>query len=121
MDLGDRDLFQEMTQDRIVIDYLRDRALAVEFYGALCNVDWFLKRPPVTEDELIMRKLRGERDEYWSCSWRTAGGYISDIRNMNHGTNEMYMDYYCSGNEGVVSDLVRECFDRMGWTPVTYI
>lgn len=121
MDLNGRNLFEEMYRDRIVIDYLRDRAIAIEFYSALCNVDWYLKRPPEPEDELIMRKLRGERDEYWSCSWRSAGGYIADIRNANHGTNEGYMNFYCSGNEGVVSDLVRECFDRMGWTPVVYM
>lgn len=121
MDLGDRDLFAEMMQDRIVIDYLADRAIAVEFYSALCNVDWYLKRPHITEDERIIQKLKGERDEYWSCSWRTAGGYISEIRNQHHNKNENYMDFYCSGNEGVVSDLVRECFDRMGWTPVGYL
>lgn len=120
MDSLDRDLFEEMSKDRIVIDYLNDRAIAVEFYAALCNVDWFLKKPPIPDDERIMQKLKGERDKYWTCSWRTAGRYIAEIRNINHGKNEDYMDFYCSGNEGRVSDLVKECFDRMGWTPVIY-
>jgi hypothetical protein len=120
LDLDGRDLYEEMSRDRIVIDYLKDRSIATDFYGAMCNVDWYPKRPPVPEDELIIQRLRGERDEYWSCSWRTAGGYIAEIRNMNHGTKEDYMDYYCAGNEGQVTDLVRECFDRMGWIPETF-
>ncbi len=120
MDLGGRDLYQEMSTDRIVIDYLKDLSLATDFYGALCNVDWYLKRPPLPEDELIMHKLKGERDEYWSCSWRTAGRFISEIRNRHYGFTENYMNFYCAGNEGQVTDLVRECFERMGWTPFTY-
>jgi hypothetical protein len=107
-----------MCQDRIVIDYLTDLAIAEEFYSALCNVNWYIKRSPEPEEDLIIRKLKGERDGYWTCSWRTAGGYIAEIRNTHHDKKEDYMDFYCSGNEGIISDLVRECFDRMGWTPV---
>lgn len=121
MDLEKRDLAEEMSNDRIVIEYLRDRDIAVEFYSALCNVDWYPKKPPLPDDELIVWKLKGEEEPYWSCSWRFAGGCISDIRNKYHNTNENYMDFYCSGNEGVVSDLVKECFDRMGWIPKNYL
>mgnify|MGYP001190323323 CR=1 FL=1 len=117
MDLKERDLAEEMAVDRIVIDYLNDRSIAVDFYSALCNVDWYAKKPLLPDDELIIRKLKGEEDESWSCSWRTAGGYIAEIRSKHYNTNENYMDFYCSGNEGVVSDLVEECFDRMGWYP----
>jgi len=116
----DRDLYAEMLGDRIVIDLLADRAIAVEFYAALCNMQWRPKASDIPEDELIIKKLKGEEEILWSCTWRSAGGYIAGIRIMFHGKTEDYMDFYCSGNEGVVSDLVRECFDRMGWEPVSY-
>jgi len=121
MDLKERDLAEEMASDTIVVEYLRDRDIAVEFYSALCNVDWYAKKPPLPDDELIIWKLKGERDSAWSCSWRTAGGYIAEIRNKYHNTNENYMDFYCSGNEGVVSGLVEECLDRMGWYPRNHL
>jgi hypothetical protein len=117
MDLGSRDLYQEMRQDKIVIAYLEDVEIAKQFYQSLCNVDWYLIRPPIPQDEQIIQKLKGETDDYWSCSWRTAGGYIADIRNSNYNTNEDYMSFYCSGNEGIVPGLVEECFNRMGWVP----
>lgn len=124
MDLEDketRDLSEEMRRDRIVIDYLRDRAIATDFYSALCNVDWYPNRPAIPDDERIIRALQGYRYRPWHCSWRAAGGIIADIRNANHGTKEDYMDFYCAGAEGVVSDLVKECFDRMGWTPCGHL
>lgn len=116
----DRDLYAEMKSDRLVIHYLADRSVAVEFYAALCNVDWTPKAPFVSEDEQIVKKLRGDKQKSWSCSWRTAAGYIAEIRNMHYNTNEGYMDFYYAGNEGKVTDLVRECFDRMGWIPTLY-
>jgi hypothetical protein len=121
MDLEERDLAEEMSNDRIVIDYLSDSFIATTFYSALCNVEWYTKKPQLPDDELIVSKLKGEKEPYWSCSWRSAGGYISEIRNKYYNTRENYMDFYCAGNEGEVSDLVKECFDRMGWIPRNYL
>lgn len=109
-----RDLYEEMKEDKIVIDYLADLSIATDFYRALCNVDWFIKEE-IADDEKIIRKLKGEGPEYWSCTWRTAGGYVAEIRNLYYNKSEDYIDFYCAGDEGTVSDLVRECFDRMGW------
>jgi hypothetical protein len=69
------------------------------------------------------------RDDYWSCSWRSAGGIVADLRNCN----EDYMDWYCSGiigeeldandsrfgyvSEGEVTDEVLADFSRLGWKP----
>lgn len=118
MDLK-RDLGDEMEKDSIVVAYLKDRRVAIEFYSALCNTEWksFNILP---EDELIIEKLKGTDSILWSCSWRSAGGIIAYIRDTNYNTGEDYMDFYCSGNEGEISDTVRECFERMGWTPCPY-
>lgn len=120
MDL-ERDLFEEMFKDGIVIQYLKDVEIAKDFYRALCNTKWYTKEWfPAPEDERIISKLKGEEKPYWSCSWRVAGGYIAEIRNHYYNTTDDYIDFYCSGNEGIVTGLVIECFDRMGWYHTHY-
>ena len=51
----------------------------------------------------------------WSCSFRDAGDIISDI--VGYGD---YLDYYCSGNEGVVTDEIKQDLLTMGWTIKPY-
>lgn len=112
-----RDLEDEMDADAIVIEYCKNEFIAAQFYQALCNNLWYPIRPSLPDDEEIMRRLKGEVPAYWDCSWRRAGGIIAGIRNINYNTHETYMDWYCSGNEGQISELVEECFERMGWRP----
>lgn len=116
MDLNPSGLDSDMAGDAIVIEYLQDRNIAKLFYGALCNMRW-KKRPNIPEADLIIEKLRGFDSGVWSCSWRYAAGIIADIRNAEYNAKEDYMDFYCSGNEGEIPGLVRECFERMGWVP----
>lgn len=110
------DLSEEMAHDQIVISYLKDRDIAVEFYRALSNMRW-KKINAMPEDDYIIDRLKGVRNDVCSYSWRTAGWIIADIRNRHYTTNEDYMDFYCAGSEGTVSDTVKECFGRMGWEP----
>jgi len=110
------DLAQDMANDDVVIAYLKDEAIAIEFYAALCNMQWE-KIEKLPDDERIVEKLKGVNSDVWSCSWRSAGGIIADIRSANYNVKEDYMDFYCSGNEGHISDTVKECFERMGWVP----
>lgn len=110
------DLEFEMEKDAIVIAYLADDEIAKEFYAALCNMRW-KKIIVIPDDELIIEKLKGIETNIWSCSWRGSGGIIADIRNVHYNRAEDYMDFYCSGNEGFVSERVKECFERMGWVP----
>lgn len=107
-------LSDEMEKDAIVIQYLNDRDIAKEFYAAMCNMRW-RKIETAPPDEQIIDRLKGVDRHIWSCSWRSAGGIIADIRNANYNTTEDYMDYYCSGSEGNVTYIVEECFNRMGW------
>jgi hypothetical protein len=110
----------EMMEDAIVIAYLKDVQIARDFYRALCNVQW-VKISHLPEDEQIIEKLKGIGPNFiWSVTWRSAGGIIADIRNKYYNTSDDYMDFYCSGDEGHITDLVRECFYRMGWKPLPW-
>jgi hypothetical protein len=101
-------------------------AYAQNLYAAICNMR-FMKLDVVP----ILK------DEYWSASWRAAGGIVSRIQG-----NGDYMNWYCSGMggfaaladesdedakelferlgyvpEGVVTDEIREDLKKIGWIP----
>ena len=96
---------------------------AQNVYAALCN-NLFQKQEvwPVLADET------------WSCSWRSAGGIIADIRGQGD-----YMDWYCSGmminhpnddlaldhaqssmsvKEGEITEEVLQDLASLGWVPI---
>jgi len=100
-------------------------AYAQNIYAAMCNIRWQrLDAFPIL------------KDEYWSCSWRSAGGIVADMQEKGD-----YIDWYCSGMggmsgydkdsetyeqwqartgyvaEGVVTDEIRADFKTLGWTP----
>lgn len=67
-----------------------------ELYSALCNMRWQNIKDP--------KKI-------YSCSWRYAGGMIAEIRNMG----EDYLNFYCNGNEGFVSERIEKDLNKLGW------
>jgi hypothetical protein len=73
-----------------------DDAFAHELYGALCNMRW---------------RRRDADTEPVSMSWRYAGGVVSHLA----CKGGCYLDYYCSGNEGVVSGRIRDALGALGW------
>lgn len=77
---------------------LQNEQFACKLYSALCNMRWKNKSNP---------------SEVYSCSWRYAGGLVADLRDKG----EDYLDFYCSGNEGVVDEEIRELLDELGWEP----
>ena len=93
---------------------------AQNIYAAMCNIRWQkLDTFPIL------------KDEYWSCSWRSAGGIVADMQQKGD-----YIDWYCSGirndgyqddlataypngyvSEGVVTEEIRIDFQKLGWIP----
>lgn len=96
---------------------------AQNIYAAMCNIRWQrLDVIPIL------------KDEYWSCSWRSAGGIVADM--LQKGD---YIDWYCSGMgglatydvtegdaymskmkyvpEGTVTEEIRVDFQKIGWIP----
>jgi len=99
---------------------------AQNIYAALCNMRW-----------QRIGMWPALKDEYWSCSWRSAGGVVADM--LGKGD---YIDWYCSGignheagfgldhyeptpdpdgrdyvPEGVVTEEIRKDFQTLGWVP----
>ena len=73
---------------------MSDITFANKVYANLCNLVWY----DYINDEVI------------SQSWRGAGGFVADIRNLG----EDYMDFYCSGNEGKVDKEIEDLFNANG-------
>ena len=105
-----------------VLDKVRaSDAYAQNLYAAICNND-FCKREmwPIL------------KEEYWSASWRSAGGIIADMRKEGD-----YIDWYCSGignnetgyglthrqangyvPESVVTEEIKDDLFKLGWLVV---
>ena len=90
---------------------------AQNLYAAMCNSS-FQK-----QDVWLILK-----DAYWSCTWRSAGGIVADLRDCG----EDYMDWYCSGigdglgngdtdgsrnfvSEGTVTNEIAADLALLGW------
>lgn len=74
-----------------------DDIFARELYGALCDVRWH---------------HQGADTEPVSMTWRDAGDVVSQFARKGD-----YLDYYYSGNEGVVSARIRDALGALGWIP----
>lgn len=91
---------------------------AQNLYAAMCN--------NVFQRNEVWPRLK---DEYWSCSWRSAGGIIAELRGQGD-----YIDWYCSGifgvgendsfqgyvGESTVTDEIRQDLFAIGWTVEPY-
>lgn len=116
----ERDLVEELKKCDWFLEKIRTReSYAQNVYASMCNIRWQPKDVwPVL------------KDEYWSCSWRAAGGIVADFQ----GKGGDYMDWYCSGmgsglgngdesgtkgyvGEGFVTDEIHEDFASLGWHP----
>ncbi len=84
----------DLLSSQRIADRVKNICFATDLYRALCNTEW----------------MRNERR--WQTSWRSAGGIIADLRDLN----EEYTDFYCSGDEGVVAEDVAAELRLLGWT-----
>ena len=57
-----------------------------------------------------MKWVKKGFDEY-SCTFRYAGGLIAEIRGEGN-----CMDWYCSYQDGVVSEEIEKALGSLGWT-----
>jgi len=107
--------------DWILAKVRESDSYAQNLYAAICNND-FCKREmwPIL------------KEEYWSASWRSAGGIVADMREEGD-----YIDWYCSGignpdsgygldgrrangyvPESVVTDEIKDDLYKLGWLVV---
>jgi len=102
--------------DWILAKVRESNTYAQNLYAAICNND-FCKREmwPIL------------KEEYWSASWRHAGGIIADMREQGD-----YIDWYCSGigdglgngdvtgvkgyvPESAVTEEIKDDLYKLGW------
>jgi len=103
----DRDLEDDIRADAEIMQKLQDNGYAQNVYAALCNIRW--------QPQEVWPVLQ---DEWWTCSWRRAGGIVADL--LGRGD---YLDWYCSGSaetdeyvrEGIVTEEIEADFARIGW------
>ena len=123
------DLVEDIRNSPEIMAKLRqeDRYYAQNLYCAWCNMQWCKRDTwPILAEQ------------YWTASWRSAGGIVANLRNKG----EDYMDYYCSGikggisydpaddddyfekhkyvSEGEVTEEITNDLDKLGWFPVPY-
>jgi len=125
----EHDLENDMQESTIVKDAVIDDVVAGELYAALCNMRWY--KIPEDNDAAIMLLLKKQLpddfntdEDTWSASWRGAGGIVADLRRSRlrkAGRDlEDYMDWYCNGDEGIVSDRILELLSALKWRPINW-
>lgn len=99
-----------------IVAKVQEDRYAQNLYAAMCNILW--QRIDVFP---ILK------DEYWHCSWRSAGGIVADLRQEGD-----YIDWYCSGigsglgngdedgtmgyvSEGTVTEEIEQDLKSLGW------
>ena len=122
----ENDLEYDLRSTEWILEKARARdEYAQNIYAALCNMRW---------QKLDVFPIL--KDEFWSCSWRSAGGIVADM--LQKGD---YIDWYCSGmggmsgfdkdsetyeqwkertkyvSESTVTEEIRADFQKLGWVP----
>lgn len=86
--------FEEAVEHQLGDKIRSDDKLAIAMWSALANVDW--------------KNTNGDTAGY---SFRAAGDLVAAIRGSG-----VYMDWYCSGPDGVVSEEIAGALAKEGWT-----
>lgn len=117
----ERSLEKELLASQVIKEKCKVDKYAQNLYASLCNMQW----QPIDVIPIL-------KDEKWSCSWRHAGGVVSEI---THDGD--YMTWYCSGigqglgngdidgvkgyvGEGTVTEEIREDLKQLGWYPIPW-
>ena len=67
------------------MEKIKEDRYAQNIYAALCNMRW--------QPQDVWPVLK---DEYWTCSWRSAGGIVAELQGKGD-----YLNWYCSGMGGL--------------------
>ena len=103
-----KDLEQDLIDCQFIKDKIRSEyGYATRLYDALCNTNWY-------HDSQLHGN--GNEDDAWHCSWRYAGDLVATLR----GSGEDYLDYYSSGNEGLIADDISNDLNKIGWRGIEY-
>ena len=115
-------LEQDLKNTPWILEKVQEDRYAQNLYAAMCNNEFQkLEVIPILADQL------------WSCSWRYAGGVISELQGKGD-----YMDWYCSGirdvdydeevnklwdirkyvPEGKITEEIQDDLKKLGWVPV---
>ena len=115
----DHNLEEDIRACAWMLKKVQDReTYAQNLYAAMCN--------NVFQRNEVWPRLK---DEYWSCSWRSAGGIVAELRGQGD-----YIDWYCSGimgageadsfqgyvSESTITDEIRQDLFAIGWTVEPY-
>lgn len=98
--MSELDLAQDLAESAKIKRKAQLKSYAHKLYAALSNTTW--------QHNTIMSILR---DQTWSSSWRSTGAIVAGLR----GAGEDYLDWYCSGHEGVVHPEIQEDLAELGW------
>lgn len=102
---------QELIRTSSFFNRFNDPNFTQNWYAAFCNNEY---------------KLRD--GSLYSCSWRTSGRTVADIRKL-HGFDEDYLHWYCSGitilenpktkyvSEGEITPEIFKCLKEIGLKP----
>jgi hypothetical protein len=105
------DLEYDLRASELFVSKVRDENYAQRLYATLCNNDFY----------------KGDNEEPWHCSWRSAGGIVADLRQEGE-----YIDWYLSGMryddgesaeiipEGTVCPEVEADLETLGWRVEPY-
>jgi hypothetical protein len=118
----DNDLEYDLRTSEYMLKKVRESdTYAQNLYAAMCNMQF--------QRLDVLPILKNQR---WSCSWRSSGGIIADMRQQGD-----YIDWYCSGmgeglgngdldgtkqyvSEGYITDEIKEDLNKLGWLPVEW-
>lgn len=101
-------LEKDLHASDLIKEKVKDSVYAQKLYHSLCNTEWL-------RIEFISLLRQNREKDFWSCSWRYAGGIVAELRQ-----NGCYMDWYCSGYEGAIDPEVAADLRELGWQGIDY-
>lgn len=94
---GELEFEKDLLQCETLPNLIKNDLFAIKLYSALCNNTFY----------------RGNIE--FSPSWRYAGGLVTYMREILLDSNATYLDFYMSGNEGVVFSEIEAFLAKIGW------